>query len=241
MIFSFFSVGLLVLLVSVMRDSIRTTLLTGTFLLAGTLIFGFGPVPEVMLTYLQNRARFNPDASAYNWSSQNVIIVLGGGSSVWPEGDFSSAPQARSRTMEALRLYRVCKSVNRECKILTAGGDPALNRRSEALIMADELNAAGVDPQDLMLEERSRNTFENAQFAAETLKDRRDAKLILVTSGYHLRRAVNCFEKAGLTVTPAPSDTIHASFKLWPEAINLYYSNLAFHEFAGMAEVSLLK
>ena len=56
----------------------------------------------------------------------------------------------------------------------------------------------------LVYEPRSRNTFENAQFAKAVLRPRSADRLILVTSASHMPRAVGAFRQAGFNVIPWP-------------------------------------
>ena len=68
------------------------------------------------------------------------------------------------------------------------------------------LTALGIPPDRLMLENRSRNTSENALFTKEIIKPKPDETWILVTSAYHMPRAVGLFRKAGFPVVPWPAD-----------------------------------
>lgn len=62
-------------------------------------------------------------------------------------------------------------------------------------------------PRDrLILEERSRNTRENARFSAELANPKPGERWLLVTSAWHMPRAVGCFRRAGFPVTAYPVD-----------------------------------
>ncbi|MGZ3691640.1 MAG: YdcF family protein, partial [Pseudobdellovibrio sp.] len=70
-------------------------------------------------------------------------------------------------------------------------------------------------------------------------KEEYDLK-ILVTSGFHMTRALLSFIQAGVTdLQPAPADFLQASFAPYPNATNFYLVNLSFHEYFGMAQVFL--
>jgi uncharacterized SAM-binding protein YcdF (DUF218 family) len=58
----------------------------------------------------------------------------------------------------------------------------------------------------MWLESKSRNTFENAQFAREILTEKDINKIILVTSASHMPRSIHLFEEQGFDVIPAPTD-----------------------------------
>lgn len=111
-----------------------------------------------------------------------------------------------SRTAGALHLYRT----GRIRRIIISGGSGNLvNQRpeSEARYLARLLTEAGVPPAAIMLEERSRNTRENAVFTRQLLARRPDIQsLVLVTSAYHQRRALACFRRVGLQPAAFPTD-----------------------------------
>lgn len=164
-----------------------------------------------------------------------AIVVLGGGRYAdAPEfgGDTVSRP-----TLERLRygayLHRLTK-----LPLLVSGGSVNGEKISEAELMQQALR------QDYRLaanwqEKYSRNTFENALESAELLRAARIEHVILVTHGYHMRRAIWSFEQMGITVTPAPTGlttlgrrgrTAHAYL---PSARGLYLSSLALRERLG--------
>ncbi|GAB3993576.1 YdcF family protein [Spirosoma daeguense] len=114
------------------------------------------------------------------------------------------------RAAQALFLYKTGVVQ----KILISGGNGSLPFQTE--IVSDEgkmtatfLETAGVSPGDIVLENKSVNTRENALFSAKMLKQRfQTERCILVTSAWHMRRAVGCFQKAGVKATPFPASFI---------------------------------
>jgi uncharacterized SAM-binding protein YcdF (DUF218 family) len=109
------------------------------------------------------------------------------------------------RVTYALWLYRA----GRARRIIISGGSGAILSvaNTEAKELATVLRLAAVPKQDILLEERSRNTRENAKFTKQLLAKHPDIKsLILVTSGFHERRALGCFAKVGLHPQPFPAD-----------------------------------
>ena len=63
-----------------------------------------------------------------------------------------------------------------------------------------------IAPPRLRLEDRSRNTLENAVFTAELVKPQRDQRWVLVTSAFHMPRAKALFEAQGFHIIPRPGD-----------------------------------
>lgn len=108
------------------------------------------------------------------------------------------------RAGQALYLYKM----GAVRKILISGGvgDLPFQRRNvsdEGQMAARFLVVAGVRPADIILENKSRNTHENARFSARMLRDRFGTnRCVLVTSATHMRRAMACFRKENVQPTP---------------------------------------
>ena len=83
---------------------------------------------------------------------------------------------------------------------LLAGGIDA------AKPVAKFLRASGISPDRIVLESKSRNTYQNALFTKELLKPSPDETWVLITSAYHMPRSVGVFRKADFKVIPAPVD-----------------------------------
>jgi uncharacterized SAM-binding protein YcdF (DUF218 family) len=134
-------------------------------------------------------------------SKFDAIVVLSGG--VSPQG--SLRPQAelsgesRRRTTCGADLYLQGLAP----KLIVTGGDASAFGQgiAEAPEMKRLMHRLGVPDHAILLEQRSRNTFENAVNAKQLLPGR---SILLVTSAYHLPRAVAIFVKQGFDVTPVP-------------------------------------
>jgi uncharacterized SAM-binding protein YcdF (DUF218 family) len=102
----------------------------------------------------------------------DVVVVLGGGS--------------RDRPERAAELFKEHAAP----RILVSGlGDCKINRRF--------LNRAGVPLHVIQMEDQSRTTRENAIFGVKLLRSQSAHRVIIVTSWYHSRRALACFEHYG--------------------------------------------
>lgn len=132
----------------------------------------------------------------------DAIVLLGGalrGDS--RKGILPDMNQYADRLVHAVALYKAGKS---DYLLLTGGAAPG--SRSEAHLMRDVLVVMGVPEEAMILEDKSANTHENAIKSAKTLGDRGMNRILLVTSGFHMPRAVPLFQKQGLEVIPAPTD-----------------------------------
>ena len=144
------------------------------------------------------------------------------------------------RLTNALWLYRA----GRVRRIIVSGGSGAVGPQagSEARHLATLLRLAAVPPADIWLEQRSRNTHENAQFTKQLLAHHPGVDtLVLVTSAFHMRRAAGCFAKAGLLVVAFPagfqanSRAFTPDYWLLPTPEALEQWSLLLHEMAGWA------
>ncbi len=116
--------------------------------------------------------------------SVDVIIVLG--QSLNPDG--SAARTLVNRLQTAARCHHELT-----VPIVCTGGDPAGTGITEAQSMARLLHAH-VSPHSVLLEDKSNTTFENAKFCLDMLRPRGWSKWALVTSDFHLPRALVIFE-----------------------------------------------
>jgi uncharacterized SAM-binding protein YcdF (DUF218 family) len=76
----------------------------------------------------------------------------------------------------------------------------------ESRAVAEHIQEFGIDPRRLTIEDRSRTTAENATEAARLLKPRPGQRWLLVTSAFHMPRAVGLFRHAGFDVVAIPTD-----------------------------------
>jgi uncharacterized SAM-binding protein YcdF (DUF218 family) len=70
----------------------------------------------------------------------------------------------------------------------------------EAVLMRELALAHGVADDRIVVEGRSRNTFENALFTGRIIRDRQWREVVIVTDHFHLMRALYVFRRLGLAV-----------------------------------------
>jgi uncharacterized SAM-binding protein YcdF (DUF218 family) len=203
-------------------------------LLALVLLFGVGcgPIPSHLLRNLQSGYS---DVVAIREAPRSAIILLGNGTERVPSSPVSVevGALAYGRLMKALELYQACKRKGGSCTVLVTGGDPLHHGASEAAVYSARLQLLGVDPGDLLIEDRSLNTWQNAQFTAALLKAHPVDQLYLVTSGIHVRRAVLYFGHFGLHGQSVRADYVNAMPSLTPQSYNFLVTDLAVHEYVG--------
>lgn len=89
-------------------------------------------------------------------------------------------------------------------------GGRAWNGISEAEVMRQRALGAGVPAERILCELRSTNTRENAQFCREILRTRHIGSSTLVTSDWHMARAMLAFRRVGVSPVPSPALTPRA-------------------------------
>ncbi|MBA4852621.1 YdcF family protein [Emticicia sp. BO119] len=142
------------------------------------------------------------------------------------------------RIGQTLQLYKLGKIK----KILISGGDVPILRKTttrEIDQIARYLILNGVTRKDIYLEDRSTNTHENAVNTSKILKKQfPDQSYILITSGFHLRRAIGCFKKVGVKLTPYGANYV-SSERQWvltyflPSGHAIGYLQLTLREIIG--------
>jgi len=191
-----------------------------------------GLIPAVLLSALQQPYLAEP---AHHWQPQNVIILLTGGTEKLPD---SMPPEtaffAYGRTEKTVGLYLDCKQFSQHCTVLISGGDPQQHGVSEAQTYHLTLQQSGVAAQDILLEDKSLNTWQNAQFTAALLKQKNlQGTLVLVTSGLHMQRSLLFFSHFGVDPIPARADYLAPKFLWSASAYNLMLTDVALHEVLG--------
>lgn len=132
----------------------------------------------------------------------SCAIVLGGMASEDENGKgfFNGSSD---RFIQAVKLKASGKVLN----LLISGGNNSLNPSSfvESTWVINELKSLNFPDSVLITETKSRNTLENAALTKLALKNKNlKPPYVLVTSAFHMRRALLTFKKAGLTVVPHP-------------------------------------
>jgi uncharacterized SAM-binding protein YcdF (DUF218 family) len=190
--------GVLALLLGRRRLGLALVSTVTALCLAVTLL----PVGAWLLLPLENR--FPPPASLP--AQIDGIVVLGG--SIDPI--LSAARGQPILTDSAERLFAFVALARRhpEAKLLFTGGSAALvdNAEREADVARTVLAGLGLDVERMRFERDSRNTYENALFSKRLVEPQPGERWVLITSAYHMPRAVGCFRAQGWSVIPDPVD-----------------------------------
>jgi uncharacterized SAM-binding protein YcdF (DUF218 family) len=190
------------------------------------------PVAEMFIAPLE-KAYAQPSVDEIR--ECDVYVVLGGGvNTAAPTLDGRGMPEgdALFRVMAAFRLYLFSRK-----PIIISGGD-YLGRESEAEVTRRFLLGLGVKGDDLILEPRSADTYENARYTREICEKHGFRRVLLITSAYHMKRSVMLFRKFVGPVIPYPAgfktqggiDFLH----LLPDASTMAITASSLKEYIGI-------
>jgi uncharacterized SAM-binding protein YcdF (DUF218 family) len=197
-------------------------------------VCGFSPLGNLLLYPLENR--FPPWDEARG--APDGVIVLGGPidpdlSAAHDTPVISSAPDRIVVAAELARKYP-------DARIVFSGGSADLMSRDarEGDFAIEIFEALGIDRERLIVERRSRNTYENAAFSKDLVAPKPGERWLLITSAYHMPRAVGLFWKVGFAVEPYPVDwRLGAGADLFMPSqadVGLARTDLAMREWIGL-------
>jgi len=234
---TWFLIGLALVLFGLWRGQLRLARGATVVMLLLVVLIGVLPVGAALLRPLESSYPVDPPLDA----APAGIIVLGGGESA-ARSAFWGRPELNEgadRFTAALALARRFP----QARVLFTGGSGALRDvAGQALSGADVAEVffveQGLDPMRLMLESASRNTAENAVRSFELVRPGAEARWILVTSAFHMPRAMASFERAGWpALVPWPVDFRSAALHRgvgWNFAAHLQALETALHEYVGL-------
>jgi uncharacterized SAM-binding protein YcdF (DUF218 family) len=222
------SVALLLLALLCRRPKLRLFFLTLGF---GTLYLTSIPATS---NWLLGRLEVYPTVALDNTAAEAIVVLgadrrhdaveYGGGDTVFRLG------------LERLRYAARLAKLTGLPVLASGGGSQQGEELAEADLMKAVLKEFGVDVR--WLEGKSRNTYENAVFSSQMLKGVGIGEVLLVTHAWHMPRAIEAFEQAGMRAIPAPTGQLSLNHKLYyldffPSASALQSNYWALHEMLG--------
>jgi uncharacterized SAM-binding protein YcdF (DUF218 family) len=165
-------------------------------------VLGLTPAGNALILPLEERfPAWDPSVG-----EPHGIIVLGGSfdtivSPARGEVSLNEAAERLTATAELARRYP-------EARILFSGGGARLfyNGTSEAALALRLFESFGIARNRIELEDKSRDTDENAQFSKAIAKPNQNERWLLVTSAHHMPRSIGAFRQAGFPVDAYPVD-----------------------------------
>jgi len=176
----------------------RRLLIVSVLLLA---IMGFSPLGKLLLYPLEQR--FPPwDASR---GAPAGIVVLGGG--IDPDLSAAHGRAVLTRSVDRIIAAAALALQYPNARIVFSGGNANLlsdDSAKEADYALSVFESLGIARERLVMERRSRNTRENAEFAKAAAQPKDGERWLLVTSAFHMPRSIGLFRKAKFIVEPYP-------------------------------------
>jgi uncharacterized SAM-binding protein YcdF (DUF218 family) len=186
--------GMVLLIYALITRNIkrRKKAITGVLLL----LFFFGNQIIINEIALVRESKWRNGVSETSLTGWDTAVLLGGYAYEWEERTAFS--DAGDRFLQALRLYRK-GDVN---TLILSGGSGSLYHREfkESRAVLQFMEEAQVLPEHVIIEDSSKNTYENAKFVKNQLGN--TGRIVLITSAFHMNRAVKVFQKAGFEVLP---------------------------------------
>ena len=227
--------GLLLLALFIRKKKLRSWLISGAIVLS--LIF-----TNALLQIEAYRSWSAPYRTPLDTTVvYDLAVVLGGStdySREWAQINYS---ESADRMTETIRLYRIGR-----IKKMLISGENAINiynGKSYAPYFLDYMEQMGVKREDIILEQKARTTRENIGFINEIISKYDHPKILLVTSGWHLRRAMKGFNNTGLNLVPYGVDVpSRVKINSWNELLPSWKTAVKWqeliHEIVGMAVIN---
>lgn len=211
-------------------------------LFAGLILMYLFSVPLLLNTYAK-LWRYPAEPLKNNKVYSCAVILDGFGSEKQDSTGYFNG--ASDRFIQALKL----KATGKASHLLITGGNASITPDgfSEGRWVQSQLKDLNVPDSSVLIEGQSRNTIENAAYTKKLLAARHlPPPYLLVTSDFHMRRAMLIFQKSGINVTPYPCHYIagvekQGLYSLLPAAETLHFWELYTKEIVGYVVAALHK
>jgi len=174
-----------------------------------------------------------------NIPEADAIVVLGGGTDA---PDFPrpmvDVTAAGDRILYGGLLYKEGKAP----LILLSGGNISwlgTKGNTPADQMAQILSMMEIPRDAILLQTQSQNTYEDALYSSQKLKELGFNRILLVTSALHMPRSVGLFEKQGIEVIPAPTD-YRVTQASWDDLKNPSFESFVINLFPNVSNATAL-
>ncbi len=186
-------------------------------------LFSITPVADFIVKNLEDD--FTP-LSQQKLDEADTIVVLSGG--------------AKADVLRSSEVLRISTLKEHSSELIISGTQELADRESTSLVETFFVSR-GVPAEMIYIEDESRNTRENAKQIVSRVGEE---PFFLVTSAYHMKRALTEFEKLNANPIPAPTDfrAKRSSYGVGdyiPNSENLRKSDLAVHEYFGIIYYAL--
>ena len=186
-----------------------------------------------------------PYAKPPNIKDADMVVVLGGGRI---KGS-SNLPLSQGAFKRAMWGLMIAKQKNLPLLFSGGGIDSKYSEADAFMQTLNELSKylkINIDKKQILIEKRSLNSFENAKYTKEILQKRgvSNPVIILVTSAYHMKRAIKLYRYFGIKAEPLATDFLvnhkkYNFFDILPHMGALKRSYIALHEYFGILSLAV--
>ena len=164
-------------------------------------------------------------------------ILMGGMISLNSSSENIQFLKNNDRLLNTIELYKngIIKKI-----LITGASGSMTSEMKEAFILKGFLQKIGIPSKNILTEEKSKNTYENAIFCREIinkLHPKNDVICLAITSDYHMRRTLACFNKLNINIDPYVKKPSIKHFDLEgiiiPQSHILFNWKVIFHEIIG--------
>ena len=205
-----------------------------TILTVFTLIISIFPIGGWLLYPLETHFETNPKLP----EKIEGIIILGGSikaqnSAAWQQLETNDYHERLSHSIILAHTYP-------QARLLFTGGNSSIDRSkpAESDFILEHLIKSGIQKDRIIVEPKARNTAENAQFSKLLIQPEQNETWVLVTTAFHMPRAIGVFCQQGWKVIPFPVDhqtipgqSFKPAFQFFSHAEGL---TTAMHEWLGL-------
>ena len=194
-------VGLLILLKKLLHTPYKKWIL-------GITIFAYSISNSFLVDEIVRAWEYSDDDIYSKKTSYDIAIVLGGMGRIDERQQRFDFTHSGDRLFQTLPLYYN----HRIKKILITGGSGSISKphHREAIYVKRYLKSIAIPDSNIIIENDSKNTYENAIFTKHILDSLQfKGSVLLVTSSFHMRRSLAIFQKAGYkNITPYVTNKI---------------------------------
>jgi uncharacterized SAM-binding protein YcdF (DUF218 family) len=186
------------------------------------LLLGLAPVGQLLIRPLENRFELPRSVT-----DVDGVVVLAGAERV-RLSELHAQPQI-SAAGDRLTTFLSLAHAHPAARLVHSGA-------FEAAVARELILGAGVAPSRVRFEDQARNTCDSGPATRELVDPQPGEHWLLVTSAFHMPRAVACFRAAGWDIVPYPTDfRTGSTVWSWQVLSNLENLDLAAHEWLGLA------
>ncbi len=204
------------------------------FLLAYILIIAIFPTGTLMLYSLESKYMYQIN----EFDNVDGILVLSGMENIRMTEEYGQfyLGGSESRIIESIRLQKKYPNAR---LIFSGGSGDHFSNNITSLISKQFYNEFSIEPEKIIFESQSTNTYENIINSKKLTKPTINEKWILITSAFHMHRSIDTAAKSKWELTPYPVD-FKLSKDLLSEIIkfdilnNIENFQIASHEMLGI-------